>query len=100
MPNDGKGYRFTEKELVELMDRVYEKGRMDEKILQMTNNINTDSNIILILYEDGRVYAFNYITGAVLFDTAKQESNLVTQVTSMLGSVFNVNKNLFISSKS
>lgn len=35
LPNDGKGYRFTEKELVELMDRVYEKGRMDEKILQM-----------------------------------------------------------------
>lgn len=33
LPNDGLGYRFTEKELVELLDRVYEKGREYEKNL-------------------------------------------------------------------
>lgn len=34
LPNDGLGYKFTEEELVELLDRIYEKGRMDEKMLQ------------------------------------------------------------------
>ena len=34
LPNDGLGYKFTEEELVELLDKIYEKGRMDEKILQ------------------------------------------------------------------
>ena len=34
LPNDGLGYKFTEKELVELLDRIYEKGREDERELQ------------------------------------------------------------------
>ena len=33
LPNDGKGYKFTEKELVELLDRIYEKGREYERSL-------------------------------------------------------------------
>lgn len=33
LPNDGLGYRFTEDELVELLDRVYEKGREYERSL-------------------------------------------------------------------
>lgn len=33
LPNDGKGYKFTEEELVELLDRVYEKGREYERSL-------------------------------------------------------------------
>lgn len=33
LPNDGKGYKFTENELVELLDRVYEKGREYERNL-------------------------------------------------------------------
>ena len=35
LPNDGKGYRLTEEELVKLLDEVYEKGRADERELQM-----------------------------------------------------------------
>jgi hypothetical protein len=34
LPNDGKGYRFTEEELSELLKRIYEKGREDERALQ------------------------------------------------------------------
>ena len=33
LPNDGKGYKFTEKELVELLDRIYENGREYERSL-------------------------------------------------------------------
>jgi hypothetical protein len=33
LPNDGLGYKFTEKELVELLDKVYEKGREYERSL-------------------------------------------------------------------
>ena len=31
LPNDGLGYKFTEDELVELLDRIYEKGREYER---------------------------------------------------------------------
>ena len=33
LPNDGLGYKFTEDELIELLDRVYEKGREYERSL-------------------------------------------------------------------
>lgn len=33
LPNDGLGYKFTERELVELLDRIYEKGREYERSL-------------------------------------------------------------------
>jgi hypothetical protein len=33
LPNDGEGYKFTENELVELLDKVYEKGREYERSL-------------------------------------------------------------------
>lgn len=33
LPNDGLGYKFTENELVELLDKVYEKGREYERSL-------------------------------------------------------------------
>lgn len=33
LPNEGKEYKFTEDELVELLDRVYEKGREYERSL-------------------------------------------------------------------
>ncbi len=44
-PNEGKGYRFTEEELIKLLDKVYEKGRMDEGELQMNiiENVTTKS---------------------------------------------------------
>ena len=45
LPNDGEEYRFIEKELVELLDRIYEKGRADERELQrvMLENVTTKS---------------------------------------------------------
>ena len=45
LPNDGLGYRFTEDELVGLLDRVYEKGREDERELQriMLENVTIKS---------------------------------------------------------
>ena len=45
LPNDGLGYKFTEEELVQLLDRIYEKGRADERELQrmMLENVTTKS---------------------------------------------------------
>lgn len=34
LPNDGEEYRFTVEELVKLLDKVYDKGRADERELQ------------------------------------------------------------------
>ena len=45
LPNDGEEYRFTVEELVKLLDRVYDKGKADEKELQriMLENVTTKS---------------------------------------------------------
>ena len=45
LPNDGQGYKLTKEELVELLDRTYEKGREDERELQriMLENVITKS---------------------------------------------------------
>lgn len=45
LPNDGQGYKLTKEELVELLDRVYEKGREDERELQriMLESVTTKS---------------------------------------------------------
>ena len=47
LPNDGLGYKFTEKELIELLDRIYEKGRADERELQkiMLESVTTKSMV-------------------------------------------------------
>ena len=33
MPNDGEGYKFTKEELMELLDKIYDKGRADERMM-------------------------------------------------------------------
>ena len=62
--------------LYDLKDEInYPENFANENIVQMTNNINKDENIILIMYDSGRVYAFNYITGSVIYDSQKENLN-------------------------
>ena len=78
--------------LYDLKDKInYPENFVNENILQMTNNIDKDGNTILILYEDGRAYAFNYITGNVIFDSNEKAENFIT-------SLFNNLRNLTKSS--
>jgi len=77
---DGKIYDFKEK-------IKYPEEFKNENITQMSNNINNDRHEILIMYEDGRVYAFNYITGNVLFDTNAETEKEDTVLDKIVSSV-------------
>ena len=67
--------------LYDLKDAIqYPENFENENIAQMTNNIETDENIIAILYSDDRIYVFNYITGNVIFDSNEENENLVAKI--------------------
>ena len=57
-------------------------------IIQMTNNINTDDNVVLLLYDTGRVYGFNFITGEEVYDNAiKEDISLFSYIKRALTSI-------------
>lgn len=71
----------------------YPEGFKNENIVQMTNNISSNENNVLIMYNDGRIYAFNYITGTILFDSANEQIGIWNKITRTLTTLFG-NKNL------
>ncbi len=40
----------------------------------MTNNISDKNNVVLVYYESGKVYGFNYITGEEVYDNNVKSS--------------------------
>lgn len=82
---DGIIYDFKEK-------INYPEEFENKNIIQMTNNFTNNTSEILIMYDDGRVYVFNYITGNVLFDTDTTEKTLLNTVSGMLRSVFSMRR--------
>lgn len=51
-----------------LTEIKYPEKFKNEKIVQMTNNLNNNSEVVLIYSATGNVYAFNYITGEEIYD--------------------------------
>lgn len=83
----------TDGVIYDLKEKInYPENFVNENIVQMTNNINSDTHAILIIYEDGRVYAFNYINGSVLLDTNEEETSLLENVANMVTSLFSLNR--------
>ena len=77
--------------IYDFKDKInYPEGFENENIIQMTNNFEDTENIIGILYNDGRIYIFNYITGNTIFDSFNKTvtNSLLTKVKSL----FNINK--------
>jgi len=74
----------------------YPKDFENENIVQMTNNINNYGHKILLMYENGRIYAFDYITGNVLFDSNKnieeEKESIVSTLATSVMSLFSVRK--------
>lgn len=70
---DGKIYNL-------LTDIKYPVNFKNEKIIQMTNNLNNDSEIVLIYSATGNVYGFNYITGEEIYDNGvnNESTNFVS----------------------
>ncbi len=79
--NDGIIYDLKEK-------LNYPEGFKNENILQMTNNLTSNENNVLIMYKDGRIYAFNYITGTVLFDSSNEQVGVLNKITRTLTALF------------
>ena len=83
--------------LYDLKEKInYPSNFKNEEILQMTNNINTNKNEVLIMYKDGRVYAFNYVTGAVLYDSNNESnSGIMSNAKKFFKSLFKRNISLY-----
>ncbi len=66
--------------IAELTDLAlcYPEGFENARIAQMTNNLDTDSSIVLVRYKDGGVMGFDYRSGEVLF-TALRDGGGNTQ---------------------
>ena len=53
----------------------YPDNFVNKDIVQMTNNIDGDTNVVLVYYSNGRVYGFNYITGKEVYDNNVETEN-------------------------
>ena len=58
---DGRIYNF-------LTEIKYPTVFKNQDIIEMTNNINNNGNIVLLYYSTGKVIGFNYITGEQIYD--------------------------------
>jgi len=56
-----------------MTDVKYPNQFKNENILDMTNNLDSNSNIILVYYSSGNVCAFNYITGEEIYNNQIKE---------------------------
>lgn len=83
-----------------LSEIKYPANFKNEKILQMTGNVDNNNNIILVYYESGKVYGFNYITGEEVFNNNVKEQNigLITFITNNFNTkkvLYNINKDTY-----
>lgn len=59
----------------------YPNDFINKKIKEITNNIDSENKIISVLYEDGKVYVFNYITGEKIYDNeVKADTSLIDYI--------------------
>jgi len=65
---------------------VYPENFTNSQIAQMTNNLDTESSIVLLRYKDGGVLAFDYRTGKVLVAQLRDGYGNVQGGTSATGS--------------
>ena len=60
---------------------VFPKNISNKNIVNMSNNINSNSNIAIILYKNGRAVVFNYTTGKIINETiASKKVNIVDYI--------------------
>lgn len=60
----------TDGVIYDLLSKInYPEDFINKNIVAMNNNLNNDSNILVVLYESGRVYGFNYFNGQKIYDS-------------------------------
>ncbi len=89
----------TDGVIYDLLTKVkYPTNFKNKDIIAMNNNIDNNDEIMLVYYSNGRVYAFNYITGEEVFDNniGKDDVSLVSYIIDNL----DVTKTLYKTDKS
>ena len=59
-----------------LTEIKYPSNFKNKDIIAMTNNIESNNNVVLVYYANGRVYGFNYVTGEEIYDNNVQDENI------------------------
>ena len=54
----------------------YPSNFKNKDIIAMTNNIESNSNVVLVYYANGKVYGFNYVTGEEVYDNNVKGENI------------------------
>lgn len=77
-------------------------GFINKNIKYMTNNLYTDTNYVVVIYENNRGIIFDYTDGKIIYDTNnKSDINLLSYIKSIIDSNTNlVDDNLYNSYKS
>lgn len=62
--------------IAELTDETvcFPKDFVNNRIAYMTNNLESDSSIVLVRYKDGGVMGFDYLSGMVLFQSLRESA--------------------------
>ena len=55
--------------MYDLLTKIkYPSNFKNKNIIAMTSNVESNSNIVLVYYSNGKVYGFNYVTGEEVYD--------------------------------
>ena len=81
----------------------YPQNFKNQDIIDITSNIDSDDNIILVYYSNGKVYGFNYVTGEEVYDNNINEEkiSLLSYIFDNLSTTnisYNINKSDYIES--
>lgn len=85
--------------MYDLLTKInYPANFRNKGIVAMTNNISDKNNVVLVYYESGKVYGFNYITGEEVYDNNVKAQNI--SLIDYIASNFNVGKMMYNMKKS
>ena len=84
-----------------LTEIKYPSNFKNKDIIAMTNNIESNNNVVLVYYANGRVYGFNYVTGEEIYDNNVKDENIdlasyIFDNLSVANISYNINKSDYI----
>lgn len=88
--------------IYDLLTKInYPSNFKNKDIIAITNNINSDDNIVLVYYSNGKVCGFNYITGEEVYDNNVSDENVslanyVMSNLSFASVLYNIDKSDYI----
>lgn len=89
---------LTEGKIVDLKEKIKKPaGFINKNIVEMSNNVYHNSNLVIIRYENGKIIVFNYRTGNIVYTT--ENENKVDILSYFIDNFSITNDNLFENSE-